>query len=440
MNVINAGEVMDKLWQARLIDQQKHRPNDNRSAWQIDRSRIIHAAAFRRLQAKTQIMGIGLNDFYRTRLTHSLEVAQIGSGLLRHLKSQHPEFNHFPSTSLLETLCLAHDIGHPPFGHGGEIALNYMMRDHGGFEGNAQTLRIVAKLEPYSNGYGMNLTRRTLLGFIKYPGFINDLWHNIPVHPNSQRFIKADDWRPAKGLYQDDAEIFSWIIKPLSHNDQQLLVQQQSVDQYRAKTRYKSLDSAIMELADDIAYAVHDLEDAIATEVLTLEDWQSHAIPMLKELSLPWLIKILPSLTARLFSTFDYERKDAIGELVNTFIINAKLVIQNKQFDCPILQNSVVLDDEYEAVLHVLKSFVFSRLIREPKMQQIEFKGQNLLIDLFSAFAADPLRLLPETTQIAWQHAAENKGNTHRILCDYLSGMSDEYAYKTYQRLFLPAS
>lgn len=107
---------MCQYWQARIIDQQKYRPNDNRSAWQVDRSRIIHAAAFRRLQAKTQIMGIGLNDFYRTRLTHSLEVAQIGSGLLRHLKTQHANFKHFPSASLLETLCLAHDIGHPPFG------------------------------------------------------------------------------------------------------------------------------------------------------------------------------------------------------------------------------------------------------------------------------------------------------------------------------------
>ena len=156
-------------WQQRLLNQQKHRPNDNRSAWQIDRSRIIHAAAFRRLQAKTQIMAIGVNDFYRTRLTHSLEVSQIGSGLLRHLKRHYSDFSHFPSTSLIETLCLAHDIGHPPFGHGGEIALNYLMREHGGFEGNAQTLRIVTKLEPYTKGFGMNLTRRTLLGFIKYP-------------------------------------------------------------------------------------------------------------------------------------------------------------------------------------------------------------------------------------------------------------------------------
>lgn len=431
---------MCQSWQARIIDQQKYRPNDNRSAWQVDRSRIIHAAAFRRLQAKTQIMGIGLNDFYRTRLTHSLEVAQIGSGLLRHLKKQHPEFTNFPSGSLLETLCLAHDIGHPPFGHGGEIALNYMMREHGGFEGNAQTLRIVSKLEPYSNGYGMNLTRRTLLGFIKYPAFIDDLWHCIPPLSEQRSFIKADHWRPAKGLYKDDKDVFDWIIEPLSDNDKALLSSHYKVDEFRAKTHYKSIDSAIMELADDIAYAVHDLEDAIATEVLTLADWQNHALEQLQELDSAWLTAHLSSITARLFSHHEYERKDAIGELVNTFIINAQLVVQNADFESEILQYTVSLPDEFAEILNVLKHFVFKRLIREPKMQQVEFKGQNLLIELFSAFASDPMRLLPETTQEMWLNAHQQGDNAMRIICDYLSGMSDEYAYKTYQRLFLPSA
>ena len=428
---------MDKQWQSRIIEQYKNRPNDNRSPWQVDRSRIIHAAAFRRLQAKTQIMGIGLNDFYRTRLTHSLEVSQIGTGILRDLKAQHSDFEHFPSTGLLETLCLAHDIGHPPFGHGGEIALNYMMREHGGFEGNAQTLRIVAKLEPYSNGHGMNLTRRTLLGFIKYPAFIDDLWHIIPKVNNTRSFIKADDWRPAKGLYKDDAQIFEWIIAPLSDNDKALLTSHTPIDQYRAKTRYKSLDSAIMEHADDIAYAVHDLEDAIATKVLTLDDWQTHALPHLNALNYDWLNTKLDSLTQRLFSKNDFERKDAIGELVNMFIIHIHLDVQHGDFECPILKYTAKLDPQYERVLQILKHFVFNRLIRDPEMQQIEFKGQNLLIELFTAFASDPLRLLPETTQALYLDA-EKQNQGMRIICDYLSGMSDEYAYKTYQRLFSP--
>lgn len=425
---------MELDWQNRIIAQQKSRPNDNRSAWQIDRSRIIHAAAFRRLQAKTQIMGIGLNDFHRTRLTHSLEVSQIGSGLLRHLEKQHPDFDYFPDQSLLETLCLAHDIGHPAYGHGGEIALNYMMRDHGGFEGNAQTLRIVSRLEPYSDGHGMNLTRRTLLGFIKYPAFIDDLWHTIPEHDAKRAFIKADDWRPAKGLYSDDKATFDWIIAPLSDADKSNLSQSKHIDQFRAKTLFKSLDAAIMELADDIAYAVHDLEDAIATEEITLKEWQNHAIPALLQVDCEWLES--SNLTERLFMGTEAKRKDVIGELVNLFITQSSITHTTTNFENPILNYTVELPVAYQRLLETLKSFIYQRLIRSSHMQQIEFKGQKLIIELFEAFACEPLRLLPETTANLYRQVQQQGGNTHRVICDYLSGMTDEYAFKTHQRLF----
>ena len=137
-----------------------------------DRARIIHSAFFRRLQGKTQVLGLGESDFYRTRLTHSLEVAQIAGGIVEDLqeKYQHTDYAKFiPSQNLIETIGLAHDIGHAPFGHGGEVALNYVMRDDGGFEGNAQTMRICTQLGEYSEEDGLNLTRRTLLGLIKYP-------------------------------------------------------------------------------------------------------------------------------------------------------------------------------------------------------------------------------------------------------------------------------
>ena len=426
---------MDQSWQKRRSEQHKNRPNDNRSAFQIDRSRIIHAAAFRRLQAKTQIMSIGVNDFYRTRLTHSLEVSQIGTGLLRHLQNQHPDFACFPSASLIETLCLAHDIGHPPFGHGGETALNFMMREHGGFEGNAQTLRIVAKLEPYSKGFGMNLTRRTLLGFIKYPALIGNLWHSQATHDQHSPFITAHHWLPAKGVYDCDNDLFKWILKSLSQSDQDLLQSHKPWDDFKHKTQFKSVDCAIMEMSDDIAYAVHDLEDAIATGTLTLTDWQAHAIPKLVALNSPWLDTHLDSLTCRLFSHEDSMRKDAIGELVNLFIVQSKLEIQHPDFECELLKYKVVLDEEFAQFLQVLKMFVYERLIREPKMQQIEFSGQNLLIDLFKAFASDPLRLLPYTTQAVYEQCDSHTAQM-RVLADYLSGMSDEYARKTHERLF----
>jgi len=426
---------MNDWFQRRCIED-KNRPKDHRTAFQKDRSRIIHAAAFRRLQAKTQIMGIGVDDFYRTRLTHSLEVAQIGSGILGQLRSTLENIDFLPCRSQIETLCLAHDIGHPPFGHGGEIALNYMMRNSGGFEGNAQTLRIVSKLEPYTQDYGMNLTRRTLLGFIKYPEFIDKLWLKQPNIDKNLPFIKADLWKPAKGLYQDDKEVFEWILSPFCDKDKALIRQNRPLDEYRNKTIHKSLDASIMELADDIAYAVHDLEDAIATNIISLSQWEDVAINELNKISSPWIKINISRITQKLFSKHHCDRKDAIGELVNLFITENRIETNNHGFLSPLLSYSLYLPSEYKEILQVLKRFINKLLIRQSQMQQIEFKGQKLIIELFGAFASDPLRLLPENTQVRWQELYERTGCGNRVICDYIAGMSDEYAYKVHNRLF----
>jgi len=202
---------MSDVWLARRLKKVTNRQQDHRDPFQRDRARILHSASFRRLQSKTQVMGSGQSDFYRTRLTHSLEAAQIGSGITAQLRCKYPELSKelFPqSDSLIETICLAHDIGHPPFGHGGEIALNYMMRDHGGFEGNGQTLRIVARLETFSEHFGMNLSRRTLLGLMKYPQLLENLYKDKkPQSVNNFRQLKANDWHPPKGLFKDDQDI-----------------------------------------------------------------------------------------------------------------------------------------------------------------------------------------------------------------------------------------
>jgi len=426
---------MDTWFQRRSLEE-KNRPNDHRTAFQKDRSRIIHAAAFRRLQAKTQIMGIGVDDFYRTRLTHSLEVAQIGSGILGQLRSTLSNTDFLPCRSQIETLCLAHDIGHPPFGHGGEIALNYMMRDSGGFEGNAQTLRIVSKLEPYTQDFGMNLTRRTLLGFIKYPEYIDELWIKQPELDSTLPFIKADLWKPAKGLYKDDKDVFDWILEPLCDSDKILIKEKKSLDEYRNKTLHKSLDASIMELADDIAYAVHDLEDAIATGIISLSQWQDVAISEFNKISSPWITKNITRITQKLFSKHHCDRKDAIGEFVNLFITENKIEKNDHGFTSPLLSYSLCLSVEYKEILQILKRFINKLLIRQSQMQQIEFKGQKLIMELFSAFASDPLRLLPENTQVRWQECFEKTGCGNRVICDYISGMSDEYAYKIHNRLF----
>ena len=428
---------MDQLnWIQRRGKESKQRPDDHRTPYQKDRARIIHAAAFRRLQAKTQIMGIGVDDFYRTRLTHSLEVAQIGSGILGQLRSQQQYKAILPCRSMIETLCLAHDIGHPPFGHGGEIALNYMMRDHGGFEGNGQTLRIVAKLEPYTAGFGMNLTRRTLLGFIKYPQIIDTLWCKQPKINLNDPFINSTDWRPAKGLYQTDKDVFDWLLSPLTEHDAKLLQIHQPFDEFRARTVFKSLDCSIMELADDIAYAVHDLEDAIATGTVTSAHWHELAVNDLEKIDHPWLKANLMRISQQLFSCHEPERKDAIGELVNLFITQAHVSQQDERFESSLLSYQVGLSEPLTAFLTHLKRFIYQVVIRKPEIQQIEFKGQKLIIDLFSAFASDPMRLLPSSSQTKWANAQEKQGHGHRVISDYIAGMTDEYAYKVHQRLF----
>ena len=185
MNAIN--DPVGNFWTERRSN--THFDDQLRKPWERDYARVVHSASFRRLQTKTQIFGAGEHDFYRTRLTHSLEVSQIGVSITKTL-SRRPAKDccakkWLPDPMLIQAICLAHDLGHPPFGHGGEVALNRCMLDvagrpdpcnppddkfkGNGFEGNGQTLRIITKLENSTEKYGMDLTRRVVLGTIKYP-------------------------------------------------------------------------------------------------------------------------------------------------------------------------------------------------------------------------------------------------------------------------------
>ncbi|MGF1723436.1 anti-phage deoxyguanosine triphosphatase [Photobacterium nomapromontoriensis] len=435
-------------WEARKSNEQKERRNDHRSAYQRDRARILHSAAFRRLQAKTQVHGAGHHDFYRTRLTHSLEASQIGTGIVAQLKIKQPEFRALlPSNSLMESLCLAHDIGHPPFGHGGEVALNYMMRQHGGFEGNAQTFRIVSLLEPYTEHFGMNLSRRTLLGLLKYPAFISQTCApDRPADVHHFRHLKAKDWYPAKGVYRDDQTTFEWVLAPFSAHDRELFSQMRHPRQHpteHLKTRFKSLDCSIMELADDIAYGVHDLEDAIVMGIVTREQWQEAVASKLADCGEPWLETRISVLSEQLFGTH-HQRKDAIGAMVNALLTSIHIApaIQNgiDSFDAPLLQWTAVLSDPMETVLDVLKQFVSQFVVHKPDIQRLEYKGQQLIMELFDAFAADPERLLPENTRDRWLHAQNSGDNAHRIIADYISGMTDGFAQRLYSTLFHPTA
>ncbi|GGB63314.1 anti-phage deoxyguanosine triphosphatase [Shewanella inventionis] len=431
----------DNIWHQRLLGEDKQRRNDHRSPFQRDRARILHSAAFRRLQAKTQVLGVGMNDFYRTRLTHSLEVSQIGTGITAQLRRKYPQLKPLlNSMSLIESICLAHDIGHPPFGHGGEVALNYMMRHHGGFEGNGQTFRILSRLEPYTPSWGMNLTRRTLLGIMKYPAMHSQLYIDLnkPDIAN-HRQLKPSDWPPVKGLFDDDQPIIDWVLSALSDDDRQLFIssEQSTVNTHypHLKTRFKSLDCSIMELADDIAYAVHDLEDAIVMGIVNQRQWQSDVVEPLCNINDEWLKSEIAKIGEKLFSHEHHLRKDAIGTLVNGFV-TAININTHELFEAELLKYNAELQTDFALTLHVLKQLVFKYVIRKPEIQMIEYKGQQIVMELFEAFASDPERLLPVNTRERWLTATSEQTNPMRVIADYISGMTDEFAGRLHQQLF----
>lgn len=443
--VIISGKMMcsthwTQPWQERRLPRVQMRDGDHRSSYQRDKARVLHSAAFRRLQAKTQVLGVGLSDFYRTRLTHSLEAAQIGTGITAQLEAKYPALSRhlMLDSSLIETLCLAHDIGHPPFGHGGEIALHFMMHEHGGFEGNGQTFRIVTQLEPYTAQHGMNLARRSILGLIKYPNFIDNLT-NPACHGQintSLRQIKASDWHPPKGLFNCDKILFEWLVSPFEQQDIEQFMMFDVFDDKHAKTRHKSFDCTIMELADDIAYGIHDLEDAIVMSMVDRDQFENDIVLPLQTMEVPWLSQNIQELASRLFSQHHHERKNAIGALVNCFI-TAITIEQLPQFSHPLLAYQASLPHNYEKALALFKVFVYEQVIRQSDVQILEYKGQQMVMALFEAFSSDPERLLPENTRQRWRQAeATNYGQ--RIIADYISGMTDEFATRLYSSLFLP--
>ncbi len=428
------------LWHERHDDEHKIRRDDHRSPFQRDRARILHSAAFRRLQAKTQVHGNSFDDFHRTRLTHSLEAAQLGTGIVAQIKKKQPEFRDLlPSDSLIDSICLAHDIGHPPYGHGGEVALNYMMRDHGGFEGNAQTFRIVTKLEPYTENFGMNLARRTLLGLVKYPALISQT--RAKIIPNSvshQRKLRAREWMPAKGLYDCDKELFDWLLAPLNDNDQTLfsLMREDTLaDHQHRKTRYKSIDCSIMELADDIAYGVHDLEDALVLGMVNRHQWIEGAASKLAECGDPWFEKHIASITEMLFSGTHFQRKDAIGGMVNALLTSISIKPVDAPFECELLAFNAYLEPTMDKALEILKHFVSEYVIQVPHVQVVEYKGQQIIMDIFEALSADPERLLPIQTRQKWLERKDESAG-YRVIADYISSMTDGHAQRLHQQLF----
>ncbi len=347
---------------------------DDRPAYERDRDRIIHCAAFRRLEYKTQVFVNHEGDYYRTRLTHSLEVAQIGRGIARRLKL---------NEDLVETLALAHDLGHTPFGHTGEDVLNRLMSPYGGFEHNRQSLRVVENLEErYPDFNGLNLS-----------------------------------WEAREG-----------IIKHSSDYD---LPDGSGYEEYRPDLR-PTLEAQIIDLADEIAYNNHDIDDGLKARYLTPEalmkvDLWADIYARVKEKypSLPEDRQILQTIS-HLIGHLIMDLVDQTRKNISEAGITTQEAVRTHS------GNLVMFSSETAARNRELKRFLYKNLYRHYKVERMRIKAERFLTMLFENYLQNPT-LLPSS----YQEKYEQYGR-ERVVCDYIAGMTDRYALDEYKRLFDP--
>ena len=404
---------------AHASDAVRHTPEpgraatDRRSEFEHDRARIIHSAAFRRLQGKTQVFGIYEGDFFRTRLTHSLEVAQIAKGIALTLGAD---------PDLVEAICLAHDLGHPPFGHNGERTLHALMRAHGGFEGNAQTLRILTYLEHKHADYaGLNLTYQTLDGVLKYKTCIDST--AIANAPQS----------PVKGFYTWDRQLVETIVQQTGSRQQ------------------RSVECQILDVADDIAYSVHDLEDSLKAGLLTQADlrrlpparvvrdvnakltvWGRTVNEGTVHMELAQIADRLEQLEQR---SLRAGRKMLIRDLIHEFV---SPVAHQSHGD----HEHIDTDFSNRVRIEALKAFESYKVINNPRVTTLSHKGKEVLRRLFAVLdqGQESIGLFPEDHGEHYEKALLNGDETarKRVICDFLAGMTDSYALRFYSRLFVP--
>ncbi|HHF7345000.1 TPA: anti-phage deoxyguanosine triphosphatase [Legionella feeleii] len=429
------------MWTHRRSGQTHQRGNqDHRDPYERDRTRVIHCPAFRRLQRKTQILGTDEGDFHRTRLTHSLEVASIGRSIVRNLSANHQQSvlpGLLPNDDLISVICLLHDIGHPPFGHGGEVALNYMMRMHGGFEGNGQTLRLLTKVENSYGIYGLDLTRRALLGILKYPVSRSKVVATeIPkVVESLHKTIRINDWLPPKAYFDCEQPEIDWLLSPFSENDRTLFQSLQKAPQtnQHGKAAYHSFDCSIMDIADDIAYGVHDLEDAIHLRLINREQLDNTDFRQL--LAATQLNQNSEQLLDFLFNQELDKRKQAIGEMVNYFITATQITITNEDFENNLLKHNICLLPQAASLLNYLMGCIYRHVIDSQEARTFEYGGQTVVLRLFEAISSNPGSLLDNKNRALF-HQTDDEITAFRVVCDYIANMTDEYAYRMHERLF----
>ncbi len=453
-------------------DFRREAPSRRTDEWRrpisIDWARVVHSPSFRRLQGKTQVFPGHESDFFRNRLTHSLEVAQIAEGIAD--KINHSDPGAFGGDLIDARLCAAaalmHDLGHAPFGHNGERALDDLMRQYGGFEGNAQSLRIVARLEkkftrkPEHDSIfddedprlGLNLTYRSLASILKYD-------RKIP-------HVRKKGSKLVKGYYGSEEMLVSRIKDTL-------------IAGRKKRDKFKTVECSIMDLADDIAYSTYDLEDCLKAGFLTpakimsssektlalVADKVSEAIrrPFKPSEVLKTFDKVFEDTINTSFFLKDdpddneqeirLKRLDQFAEYYNASNdlavngdkrgeLSSKLVsfaIRNVRLNLdqthPILSSVYLLPEAQERV-EVLKQYTYYTTIDSPRVKVAEFRGYEVVKDVFKALASDKGQvLMPEDLRDLYDAASGDISTQRRVICDFVAGMTDRYAIEFYARL-----
>lgn len=439
---------MRMIWQERKSGWTK-KTQDARTPGDIDYARVIHSGSFRRLQGKTQILNLGDSDFYRTRLTHSLEVAQIAGGLGAQLRQSFPDHDaikFIPERSMLQAIACTHDLGHPPFGHGGEVALNYCMRENGGFEGNGQTLRILSKLEKFSEEDGADLCREALLGVLKYPVAFSDVANPAKAprmlpETSGTPLLDREASKPPKCYMDSENDVVEWLLQPLSGTDREAFQSFELKEGKHAKARHKSFACSIMDLADDISFGIHDMEDALALRLVDQDGFRRHVTPKKCEGLLDYLNSnyagkygndVFSGLVERLFAD-GAERKHQINRILN-FVITSVEIDDLPEFEEPRLRYRARLPELVARFVEAVKDFIREEVIFSPSVQHLEFKGQMMVISVFEVLKSDPKSFLPPDIYSKYQRSDDPL----RDICDYVAGMTDTYLLRAYERLFAP--
>ena len=396
------------------------RKTDYRNAFQIDRDRIIHAHAFRKLQSKTQVFLSGEYDFYRTRLTHSMEVAQIGRSICHFLRTEGGPLrdDFFIDSDLVEAVCLAHDLGHPPFGHSGERTLQELMLRWGGFEGNAQTLHLLTATmyQTEAGVHGMAPTRALLDGVLKY----KKLFREFPTPP-ANHFL-YDPQEAHRTFVLGGAAIPGEL-----HAGEKL-------------NAFKSVECQIMDWADDVAYSLNDIVDGVKAGFLTIERIEAWAAG--EAVDAPrqqWLDELFDAIRGDNLAKVFSQRSGACIKGCRLRERDNFMAARTNRY-----RFELVVSPSAERAVLFFKKMANDVIFESPQLQQMEHKARRIMFDLWESCWRNyvekgdrVINILPPRIGRLIDAETTPAGKARQI-CDWLAGLTDGMIVRTYRRLFDP--